>query len=158
MISLTPPKEPYDLELPYNVVVTVKPLTSAGMSLCQAAARKRLNREYPDLDDEIERDGHYQVMLVQELACAHITAWQGVADDSGEQDAPVTKENIKALLDLYPMGERFFQAFTLHQVMLNAAKNASGPSADGISNKAAGQPIAEDVEKMEPPAPEVSLG
>jgi hypothetical protein len=31
-------------------------------------------------------------------------------------------ENIAAVMELYPVGERFFQEFTLRQVLLNAAK------------------------------------
>ena len=36
-------------------------------------------------------------------------------------------------MELYPVGERFFQELTLRQVLLNAAKNVSGPSAAGTS-------------------------
>jgi hypothetical protein len=32
-------------------------------------------------------------------------------------------QNIAAVMELYPVGERFFQEFTLRQVLLNAAKN-----------------------------------
>ena len=42
MITLNTPKEPYDLELPYGISVTVKALTSASMAACQAAARRRI--------------------------------------------------------------------------------------------------------------------
>ena len=31
--------------------------------------------------------------------------------------------DIAAVMELYPVGERFFQDFTLRQVLLNAAKN-----------------------------------
>jgi hypothetical protein len=41
--------------------------------------------------------------------------------------APPTPKNIAAVMNLYPVGERFFQEFTLRQVLLNAAKNGSGP-------------------------------
>jgi hypothetical protein len=40
--------------------------------------------------------------------------------------APPTPANIAAVMELYPVGERFFQEFTLRQVLLNAAKNG-GP-------------------------------
>jgi hypothetical protein len=30
-------------------------------------------------------------------------------------------------MELYPVGERFFQEFTLRQVLLNAAKKDQGP-------------------------------
>jgi hypothetical protein len=39
MIDLSQPGEPYELELPYSLTVTVKPLTTAGMAAAHAAAR-----------------------------------------------------------------------------------------------------------------------
>ena len=42
MISLKQPSEPFDIELPYGVTVTVKPLTTAGMAAAQASARRRV--------------------------------------------------------------------------------------------------------------------
>jgi hypothetical protein len=48
-------------------------------------------------------------------------SWTG--DELGGGPAPPTRENIAAVMDLYPVGERFFQEFTLRQVLLNAAKN-----------------------------------
>jgi hypothetical protein len=48
-------------------------------------------------------------------------SWTGV--DLGGGPAPPTPENVAAVMELYPVGERFFQEFTLRQVLLNAAKN-----------------------------------
>ena len=45
----------------------------------------------------------------------------GVELDGGP--APPTPENITAVMEFYPVGERFLQEFTLRQVLLNAAKN-----------------------------------
>jgi hypothetical protein len=75
MIDLSQPTGPYELELPYGLKVTVKPLTTAGMAAAQAAARRaveaieRQARErteaglaldgLPDLFAERERDGFY---------------------------------------------------------------------------------------------------
>jgi hypothetical protein len=140
MIDLGQRCEPYDLALPYGLTVTVKSLTTAGMATAQAAARRaveaieRQARErteaglppngLPDLSAEGERDGFYQAQLIRELAVRHITSWTGVELDGGP--APPTPENIAAVMELYPVGERFFQEFTLRQVLLNAAKNGSG--------------------------------
>ena len=164
MISLSTPKGPFDIELPYGVTVTVSPLTTAGMAAAQAASRRRIEglesqfRELkesglpadgiPDLDDEAERDGLFHDLLIKELAARHITRWSGI-----ENDPPVTRENVAAVMDLYPVGERFFQEFTLRQVLLNAAKNAFGPSAVGTSSLAEGPGTAEDVETTALPAP-----
>jgi hypothetical protein len=137
MIDLAQRLEPYEIALPYGLLVTVKPLTTAGMAAAQAAARRaveaieRQARErseaglaldgLPDLSAEGERDGFYQAQLIRELAVRHITSWNGVELEGVR--APPTPENVGAVMELYPVGERFFQEFTLRQVLLNAAKN-----------------------------------
>ena len=104
MISLQAKTEPYDLDLPYGISVTVTPLTTSGMLAAQAAARRMAEKEYPEDADTQTRDGIY----------------------------------------LYPVGERFYQEFTLRQVLLNAAKNGSGASANGISSAAEVPNTAQD--------------
>ena len=167
MISLERKTGAYELTLPYGVSVTVTPLTTAAMAAAQAEARKRLDglqaqaRErteaglaldgLPDLDDEDVREGQYQAPLIHALAARHITAWSGIEDDP-----PVSRENVAALMDLYPVGERFIQEFTLRQVLLTSAKNASGPSADGTSSQAAGPDTAKPAKRKTRPAPKAA--
>jgi hypothetical protein len=137
MIDLAQRSEPYEVALPYGLSVTVKPLTTAGMAAAQAAARRTIEaierqaREraeaglqvdgLPDLSDAGERDGFYQAQLIRELAIRHVTSWTGI--ELGGGPAPPTPANIAAAMELYPVGERFFQEFTLRQVLMNAAKN-----------------------------------
>ena len=163
MISLERKTDPYELTLPYGVTVTVAPLTTAAMAAAQAEARKRLENleaqakerteaglpldELPDLTDEDAREGQYHALLIHSVAARHITAWSGIEDDP-----PVTRDNVAALMDLYPVGERFFQEFTLRQVLLTAAKNASGLSADGTSIQAAGPATAKPAKRKTRPA------
>ena len=163
MISLKQKTEPYDIELPYGITVTVKPLTTASMAAAQSAARRRVEAVesqardrkesglpldgLPDLDDEEERDGFLQCQVVYELAARHVTAWTGIEDDP-----PVTRDNIIAVMDLYPVGEQFLQKLTLQQMLLNAAKNASGLSASGISSQAEGPATAKPAGKKARPA------
>ena len=170
MIDLGQRAEPYQIALPYGLSVTVKPLTTAGMAAAQAAARRGLEaierqaRErteaglvpdgLPDLSAEGERDGFYQAQLIRELAVRHVASWTGVELEGGP--APPTPENIAAAIGLYPVGERFFQEFTLRQVLLNAAKNGCGPSAAGTSSRAEGPNTAEPAETTTCPAPEVN--
>jgi hypothetical protein len=108
----------------------------------------------PDLSGEGKRDGFYQAQLIRELAVRHITSWTGV--ELGGEPAPPTRENIAAVMELYPVGERFFQEFTLRQVLLNAAKNGYGPSAAGTSSQAEGPSTAGPAATNACPAPEVS--
>jgi hypothetical protein len=137
MIDLAQRAEPFEIALPYGLSVTVKPLTTAGMATAQAAARRaveaieRQAKErtdaglqldgLPDLSAEGERDGFYQAQLIRELAARHITDWSGVELEGGA--APPTPENIAAVMELYPVGDRFFQELALRQILLNAAKN-----------------------------------
>jgi hypothetical protein len=155
---------------PYGLMVTVRSLTTAGMVAAQAAARRAveaIERQawerteaglaldgLPDLSAEGERDGFYQAQLIRELAVRHVASWTGV--ELGGGPAPLTPENIAALMELFPVGERFFQEFTLRQVLLNAAKNGSGPSAAGISSRAEGPNTAEPAEMTACPAPKAS--
>jgi hypothetical protein len=170
MIDLAQRSEPYEIALPYGLMVTVKPLTTARMAAAQAAARRaveaieRQARErteagltldgLPDLSAEGERDGCYQAQLIRELAVRHITSWAGIELRGGP--APPTPENIAAVMELYPVGERFFQVFTLRQVLLNAAKNGCRPSAAGTSSRAEGPNTAGPAETTTCPAPEVN--
>ena len=163
MISLKQPSKPYDIELPYGITVTVKPLTTASMAACQATARRRVEAVeaqvrdrkesglpldgLPDLENDEERDGFLQCQVVYELAARHVTAWTGIEDDP-----PVIRDNIIAVMDLYPVGEQFLQKLTLQQMLLNAAKNASGLSASGISSQAEGPDTAKDAGKKARPA------
>ena len=170
MVDLAHKSGPYEIALPYGLAVRVKPLTTAGMAAAQAGARRAVEaierqvRErteaglaldgLPDLSAEGERDGFYQAQLIRELAVRHITDWTGV-ELTGGQALP-TRENIAAVMELYPVGERFFQEFTLRQVLLNAAKNALGPSAAGTSSRAEGPNTATPVAMTVCPAPEAS--
>jgi len=170
MIDVGQHCEPYELALPYGLVVTVKALTTAGMAAAQAAARRaveaieRQARDraevglaldgLPDLSADGERDGFYQAQLIRQLAVRHVKSWTGVELDGGP--APPTPENIAAVMELYPVGDRFFQEFTLRQVLLNAAKNGSGPSAAGTSSRAEGPNIAEPAATTICPVPEAS--
>jgi hypothetical protein len=168
MLDLSTHKAPFDIALPYGLSVTVKPLTTAGMAAAQAATRRAVDsierqaRErteaglaldgLPDLSAEAERDGFYQSQLIRELAVRHVTSWTGVELEGGP--APPTADNIAAVMDLYPVGERFFQEFTLRQVLLNAVKNGSGLSAAGTSSRAEGPNTAGPAETAACPAPE----
>ena len=176
MIDLAQRSESYEIALPYGLSAKVKPLTTAGMAAAQAAARRmveaieRQARERTeaglvldgllDLSAEGERDGFYQTQLIRELAARHITSWTGVELEGGP--APPTPENIAAVMDLYPVGERFFQEFTLRQVLLNAAKNGLGLSAAGTSSPAEGPntagPVATTACRAPGASPELTDG
>jgi hypothetical protein len=104
-----------------------------------------------------QRAEPYQIALPYGLSVTvrHVASWTGVELEG--EPAPPTPENIAAVMELYPVGERFFQEFTLRQVLLNAAKNGCGPSAAGTSSRAEGPNTAEPAEMTACPAPEASV-
>ena len=153
MISIKQLNDPFDIDLPYGITVTVNPLSTTSMAAAQAGARRRVEAleaqvrdrkasglpldGLPDLSIDEERDGFLQCQVVYELATRQITAWIGIEDNP-----PVTRDNIIAVMDLYPVGEQFLQKLTLQQMLLNAAKNASGLSAFGTSSQVEGPDTA----------------
>jgi hypothetical protein len=168
MIDLSQRSEPYELELPYGLRVTVRPLTTAGMGAAQAAGRRaveaieRQAREHTEaglaldgLPDFLHGGGAGRLLPgtanPRDRGPARRELDRGRA---GRRPGPPTPENIAAVMDLYPVGERFFQEFTLRQVLLNAAKNGSGPS--GISSSAKGPSTARPAGRTTCPAPEAS--
>ena len=56
MISLKQKAEPYELDLPYGIAVTVTPLTTASMLAAQAAARRIADKETPKNADAETKD------------------------------------------------------------------------------------------------------
>ena len=59
-------------------------------------------------------------------------------------------------MNLYPVGEYFFPEFTPRQVLLNAAKNGSGPSAAGTSSRAEGPNTTAPAATTPCPVPEAT--
>ena len=84
----------------------------------------------------------------------HVIRWSGIELNGGP--APPTPANVAAVMELYPVGERFFQEFTLRQVLMNSAKNGFGLSAAGTSSRAEGPNTAEPAATTACPAPEAS--
>jgi hypothetical protein len=127
VIELSQQAKPYQIPLPYGLALTVRPLSTSGMAAALTAARRsveaieRQARErseaglpldgLPDLSAGGERDGFCQGQLIRELAIRHVTSWTDVELEGGP--APPTPENIAAVIELYPVLERFFQEFTL---------------------------------------------
>jgi hypothetical protein len=110
----------------------------------------------PELSAEGERDGFYQAQLIRELAVRHITTWNGVELEGGP--APPTPENIAAVMELYPVGERFFPGVHAPPGAAERGKNGFGPFAAGTSSRVEGPTTAEPAETTTCPVPEVTPG
>jgi len=123
MLRLNLAREPYWLDLGLGVRVRVEPLTTA---LMVAARSDPAVRSLPEgtSDDEIA------VIFGKVLAEHAILDWEGVGDAEGNP-TPVTPEGIAALLDIWPIFERFQMGYVAKGLELEQEKNASAPSPSG---------------------------
>jgi hypothetical protein len=123
MLRLNLAREPYWLDLGLGVRVRVEPLTTA---LMVAARSDPAVRGLPEgtSDDEIA------VIFGKVLAERAILNWEGVGDADGNP-TPVTPEGIAALLDIWPIFERFQMGYVARGLELEQEKNASAPLPSG---------------------------
>jgi hypothetical protein len=123
MLRLNLAREPYWLDLGLGVRVNVEPLTTA---LMVAARSDPAVRGLPEgtSDDEIA------VIFGKVLADRAILDWEGVGDAEGNP-TPVTPEGIAALLDMWPIFERFQMGYVAKGLELEQEKNAFAPSPTG---------------------------
>ena len=123
MLRLNLAREPYWLDLGLGVRVRVEPLTTA---LMVAARSDPAVRGLPEgtSDDEIA------VIFGKVLADRAILDWEGVGD-ADDNPTPVTPEGIAALLDIWPIFERFQMGYVARGLELEQEKNASALSPTG---------------------------
>ena len=94
-----------------------------------AAARSDVSLDTLDADAPKEV---LAVAMAQAVARMVITEWSGVGDAEGI-DLPVTPEGIDALLNIWPVFEAFQEKVLGPYLVLDAEKNGSAPSPNGIS-------------------------
>ena len=130
MLRLNLAREPYWLDLGLGVRVRVEPLTTALMVAARSDPEVRGLSEDTS-DDEIA------VIFGKVLAERAILNWEGVGDADGNP-TPVTPEGIAALLDIWPIFEKFQMGYVAKGLELEAEKNASAPSPAGSTAGAKG--------------------
>jgi len=123
MLRLNLAREPYWLDLGLGVRVRVEPLTTALMVAARSDPGVR-GLPKGSSDDEIA------VIFARALAERAILDWEGVGDAVGNP-TPVTPEGIAALLDLWPIFERFQMGYVAKGLEIEQEKNASAPSPTG---------------------------
>ena len=125
MLRLNLSRAPCWLDLGLGVRVRVEPLTTA---LMVAARSDPTVRSLPKgtSDDETA------VVFGKALAERAILDWEGVGDADGKP-TPVTPEAIAALLDIWPIFEKFQMDYVAKGLELDAEKNASAPSPTGFT-------------------------
>lgn len=132
MIRLGTPNQPFEVELPNGVSVSVLHDQAADMAAQVAAiARARELREAGQEFDEVDFEATWWLAFAQRS----IKAWDGVryGDD---QPAEPTRENIAALMAQPRMLLAFRNVIQARQLEVSAEKNASPDSASGTSAEA----------------------
>ncbi|MCF7700552.1 hypothetical protein [Loktanella sp. M215] len=91
-------------------------------------------RETIDLGDGEADIGNAAFVLAygKALAVAAITDWEGVVGED-DQPAPVTPQNVAALMDIYQCYLAFRDAYITPALTLAAEGNVSAPSPNGTS-------------------------
>ncbi len=130
MLHLNLAREAQWLDLALGVRVKVEPLTTAIMVASRTDPRVR-NLPAGTADEAIA------VAFAKAIAACAIIDWEGVGDADGSP-IPVSPEAIDALLDLWPIFEKFQTAYVAKGLELEAEKNVSPTSPTGSSAGAKG--------------------
>lgn len=157
MLRLNLKKEPYWLDLPADVKLKVRPLSTAIMSAAQSSVIKRITdwrqerksrlevgadvSDLPDVDDEETRHGLSESLLIKAMARGAVIEWQGVLNSAGDAPAVVNDEAVNDLMDIWFIAQDFWKKYTASLSLLDAEGNVSGLAVNGTS--AAGQDTAE---------------
>jgi hypothetical protein len=167
MIRLNLRREPYWIDLAERGVrFRVIPLTSALASSAHSRAQRIIGElkadferreeagistaDLPDLEDPDISAGFYSEVFNVSLGRFAIQEWDGVADADGAP-APVSPENIQALMQLPLIGNEFVQAYMKPQELLTTEGNGSKPALNGTT--VAGKTTAEPAGETGSPAP-----
>lgn len=125
MLRLNLAREACWLDLALGVRVKVEPLTTAIMVAARTDPAVRTIA--PGTPDD-----SLAVTFAKAIAARAIVDWEGVGDEDGAP-IPVSPQAIDALLDLWPMFEKFQTAYVAKALELEAEKNVSPPSPTGSS-------------------------
>jgi hypothetical protein len=125
MLRLNLTREAEWLDLALGVRIKVEPLTTAIMVAARTDPRVR-NIAPGTPDDSIA------VVFAKSIATHAIIDWEGVGDENGNP-IPASPEAIDALLDLWPIFEKFQTAYVAKGLELEAEKNGSPPLPIGSS-------------------------
>jgi hypothetical protein len=157
MLRLNLKKEPYWLDLPADVKLKVRPLSTAIMSAAQSSVIKQITdwrqerksrmevgadvSDLPDVNDEETRHGLSESLLIKAMARGAVIEWQGVLNSAGDAPAVVNEQAVNDLMDIWFIAQDFWKKYTASLSLLDAEGNVSGLAVNGTS--AAGQDTAE---------------
>lgn len=168
-IRLQLPTEPAWIDLPHGVRVRCRPLTTATNAAAMACAARKVTAlaesiagrrevgmpcdDLPDLSDPDRRDGYSHALYAASLGHACILEWQGrgIEDPATDQPAPLTAENIGALMLIPEIARAFVDRLWRPLGEVVAEGNVCAPSPDGST--APGASTAEPAVLPEAAAP-----
>ncbi len=161
--------EPLEIPILDGIVFIVRSMDLRSYSIAQAAAKQRLtgleesvdqckeaglfdDRNLPDLENPIVREGILKEFLIIELGCEHIVSWSGILNNS---DCPVepTRDAIEAVLKNPFISIPFYDRLMRWQSKYLSAKKDSGTASDGILPQTAVPTIAPDANSKASLAP-----
>ncbi|MCF1710384.1 hypothetical protein L0V05_16360 [Tabrizicola sp. J26] len=125
MLRLNLAREACWLDLALGVRVKVEPLTTAIM--VAARTDQAVRGIAPGTPDD-----SIAVIFAKAIAARAIVDWDGVGDADGAP-IPISPDAIDALLDLWPIFEKFQTAYVAKGLELEVEKNVSSPSPNGSS-------------------------
>ena len=149
MLKLNLQKEPYWLDLPAQIKVKVKPLSTAVMSVAQHQSiqellamqqerKARLDagadaRDLPNLEDAAVRRSFTETVLVKALARQAIIEWQGVMQPDNDSPADITDQTVSELMDIWFVADAFWKKYMQSLDLLELEGNGSRPAVNGTS-------------------------
>jgi hypothetical protein len=125
MIRLNLTNEPAWLDLAPGLRLRLAPCSSAVMMAARADA------QVEDLADDASSETR-ALVFAKAIGRIAILDWQGVGDIDGNPVEP-SPEGIAALLDLYPVFERFQLDYIAKGLALEQEKNVCAPAPNGTS-------------------------
>lgn len=145
MIRLNLTNEPAWLDLAPGLRLRLAPCSSAVMMAARADA------SVEDLPEDASNEVR-ALVFAKSIGRIAILDWEGVGDSDGNPVEP-NAERIGALLDLYPVFERFQLDYIARGLALELEKNVCAPAPNGAS--AGATDIAPPAQADAPTAPSV---
>ncbi len=144
MLRLNLKRDPYWIDLPAEVRLFVRPLSTAIMSAAQAKVIKEiiaLREKQKDVEsdtcqldnNEETRLGLSESLLIKALAKNAILQWEGVLALDSDSTAPITDKNVEDLMDIWFIAQDFWKQYTNARSQLECEGNSSGLGLNGIS-------------------------
>lgn len=135
MLKLNLKTEPFWISLPGKIKVKVTPISTAIMSAAQSNARidfMALEEQQGAIDSGL-RGGINESMLIKAMARLAIVEWDGVYLADGETVAPVKRETIDQLMDIWLVAQDFFKEYVTQLRLVEFEGNDLAPAANGTS-------------------------